>query len=488
MFWTIVNHELRNILLSRKFTTTFLVVSGLILLSVSVGIEQFFRSSRQFETTSQLVKQEMREARGWMGLNNKVLRRPDPVQIFVSGVNDDVGRISSVGSFNDVKLTNSTYSDDPIFAVFRFVDLGLIVTVVFSLLAILFTYDAVNGEAERGTLQLVFSNAVPRTHYIIAKFLGSWLALVIPLIVPFLAAVLLLLLWQVPMTMDNWLRLGFLAIASTLYLTFYIALGIFLSTTTKRSSVSFLLALVVWVCLVFILPRAGTAIAGYVVTVPTVAEVEGKRDAFSKDRWAQYEKVMVEKWQKRNEPMNGMSKEEREAYREGKMWGWMEEDDRDRKEVQTDIDAFSMKLNQDVRNKKAGQERLAFTLSRFSPASAFQLAAANLAGTDIAVKTRYEDALNEYRPVFNAYKEKKQKENGGGGGIRISIDSDSGFKIDSGREKGVLDISGLPEFNHPASTFKDAVAPATIDFGLLGFFSLAAFAGAFVRFLRYDVR
>ncbi len=287
---------------------------------------------------------------------------------------------------------------------------------------------------------------------------------------------------------DDWLKLMTLFGAAVLYLTFFISLGIFLSTMTKRSSVSFLFSLVIWVCLVFIVPRAGATIAGQIIPVPTVAEIEGQQETFSKDRWSKYEDVMQEKWKQRNAPTEGMSKEEREAFREKNMWQWMEEDDKDRKDVQKDIDAFAAKVNEDLRNKKAEQEQFAFILSRLSPASAFQLAAMNLAGTDISLKRRYEDALNSYRPVFTTYKEKKQKENGGIGGIRISVDSDTGVKIDTGREKGVLDTSDMPRFEHPLHSYRDAVTPAIIDFGLLGIFSLAAFAGAFVRFLRYDVR
>lgn len=488
MLSTLITHELKNIFFSPKFPLTFAVVTILVLLSVVVGIDQFNNATRQFETTTELVQQEMREARGWMALNNKILRRPDPMQIFVSGVNNDIGRISGVNSFNGIKLTHSTYSDDPIYALFRFVDFAFIVTVVFSLLAILFTYDAINGEAERGTLQLTFANAIPRAKYIIAKFIGSWLGLVVPLLIPMLLSLLLLLVTKVPMTSDQWMQLISLFAASLLYITFFIALGIFISTTTKRSSVSFLFSLVIWVCLVFIVPRAGATFAGQIINVPTVAETESQRDSFSKDRWTQYEAVMQEHWKTRNAPTQGMTKEEREAYREEKMWEWMEEDDRDRKQVQKDIDEFGKKANEELRNKKAEQEQFAFTLSRFSPASAFQLAAMSLAGTDITLKTRYEDALNEYRTVFTKYKDKKQKENGGMGGIRIEMNSDTGVKIDTGREKGVLDISDMPRFDHPAHSFKDADTPAIIDFGLLGFFSLAAFAGAFVRFLRYDVR
>lgn len=488
MLTTLITHELKNIFFSPKFSLTFAVVSLLLLLSVVVGISQYNNAMRQYETTTQLVAQEMREARGWMALNNKVLRRPDPMQIFVSGVNNDIGRISGVNSFNGIKLIHSTYSDDPIYAVFRFVDFAFIVTVVFSLLAILFTYDSVNGEAERGTLQLTFSNAVPRTRYILGKFIGSWLGLVTPLLIPMLLSLLILLVWNVPMTADHWLKLVTLFGAALFYLTFFISLGILLSTMTKRSSVSFLFSLVIWVCLVFIVPRAGATIAGQIITVPTVAEIEGQRDAFSKERWTSYENVMQEKWKQRNAPAAGMNKEEREAFREANMWQWMEEDDKDRKDVQKDIDEFAATVNEDLRNKKAEQERFAFMLSRLSPASAFQLAAMNLAGTDISLKSRYEDALTTYRPVFTTYKDKKQKENGGMGGIRITMDSDTGVKIDTGREKGVLDTSDMPRFEHPVHTYRDAVTPAIVDFGLLGIFSLAAFAGAFVRFLRYDVR
>lgn len=488
MLSTIITHELKNIFFSPKFSLTFAVLSVLVLLSVIVGINHFERSTRQYETTMQLVQQEIRESRGWMSVNNKTLRKPDPMQIFVAGVNNDIGRLSNVSSMSGIKLTHSTYSDDPIYAIFRFVDFAFIVTVVFSLLAILFTYDSVNGEAERGTLQLTFSNAVPRAKYILGKFIGSWIGLVLPLLVPVLLSVLMLFLWNIPMMPDHWLKLVSLFGASLLYMTFFIALGIFLSTTTKRSSISFLFSLIIWICLVFIVPRAGTAIAGHIIPIPTVAEIEAQRDAFSKDRWTQYEQVMQEKWKDRNAPTQGMNKEEREAFREEHMWEWMEEDDRDRKQVQKDIDAFGLTLNEDQRNRKAEQERLAFTLSRISPASAFQLAAMNVSGTDIALKNRYEDALQQYRPQFTSYKDKKQKENGGMGGIRIEFNSDTGLKIDTGREKGVLDLSDMPQFEHPRHSFADAAAPAVIDFGLMGICSLAAFVGAFIRFLRFDVR
>jgi hypothetical protein len=103
------------------------------------------------------------------------------------------------------------------------------------------------------------------------------------------------------------------------------------------------------------------------------------------------------------------------------------------------------------------------------------------------VKARYEDGMNEYRGTFNAYRDRKQKESGSSGGIRISFDTNSGIKIDTGREMA-LDLSDMPQFTHPRPSWSEVVSAAVVDFGLLGMVTLLAFAGAFVAFLRYDVR
>jgi len=61
-----------------------------------------------------------------------------------------------------------------------------------------------------------------------------------------------------------------------------------------------------------------------------------------------------------------------------------------REERDADRAEYSKRLNEDRRNRQAYQERLGFILSRFSPASAFRLAAMNLASTDILLKSRAE--------------------------------------------------------------------------------------------------
>ena len=413
MFGTLILKELEAILLSPKFAATFLVVSALMLLSVFMGIQEYHSSVAQYEAATELVRQEMREARGWMMLNDRVYRAPDPMQIFASGAQYDIGRYSTISAWEPVKLVHSAYSDDPIFALFRFMDFSFIVSVVLTLFAILFTYDTISGERERGMLQLVFSNAVRRTHYVAAKFAGAWLGLVLPLMVPTLLSVLLLPLLDVPMTGELWARLGILIGVSLLLLTLFAAFGVFVSSVTRHSSVSFLVALVSWVAFVLILPRAGVMVAGQIIHLPSVAETEALQDQYASNRWNEHLEERSAIWRKRESSMAGLSEEERQAKREEMEWVWAEEDEQARKEMQRDIDDHARRLTEESRNRKQAQERLAFTLSRISPVSAYQLAVMTLAGTDIALKTRTEDALQDYRNVFNEFKARKQKESGG---------------------------------------------------------------------------
>jgi hypothetical protein len=228
--------------------------------------------------------------------------------------------------------------------------------------------------------------------------------------------------------------------------------------------------------------------AGHLLPVPTVAEVESRRDAFAKDRWEGHMQDLGKRWQSREHAMRGMSEAEREAYRDERMAQWMEEDDAHRRAIQREIDEYSRLLNEDLRNRAADQARLAFTLSRFSPASAYQLAAMTLAATDIGLKSRYEDAMRNYRTAFLEYVERRQKETGGMGGFQITVDSNEGVQFSMPREAGALDLSGMPAFAPPAVSSIAVATGVVVDAGILALCAILAFAGAAGAFLRYDLR
>ncbi|MEQ9310038.1 MAG: ABC transporter permease subunit [Balneolaceae bacterium] len=488
MLSILIQKELKNILLSPKFTATFLVCSILIIISVFIGINEYENAVTQFEINQQIAQQDIAQSSSWGTVRNIVHREPTPMQILVSGLHFDVGRLSGISSFSDVKLTRSPYSDETLFAIFRFIDFAFIVQVVLSLFAILFTYDAINGERENGTLKLAFANSVSRVTYLVAKFTGIWLGLIVPLLVPILIGLLLVLLFKVPVSGSHWISIFGLISLSIMYITFFIGIGILVSAITRKSSLSFLLLLVIWIGGVLILPRMGVMAAGQLVEIESVAQIEAKQEAFQQARWNRYSEQLSKVWQSREQEMEGMSEGERRTYRDNKEWEWLEVDDALRKQIQTDIVDNNRKLYEEVQNKKIVLQNLAFSLARISPVSSYQLAVMNISGTDIGMKSRYEESMRNYKDAFVTYAEKKQEETGDTGGFRIEVDSNEGVKLDFGRNDQTLDTSDLPRYEAPLVLASNTFGNSILDFGLLAIFIILSFGGSFIAFLRYDMR
>ena len=163
MWSTLIEKETKAVLLSPRFAGTFAVAADPDPAQHRGGHPGVprLRAFAQAAGAQLLDEEQASPRRGWL-FPNRVFRSPDPLQIFAGGVHNDVGRLSMVSTMGEAKLRQSIYSDDPILAVFRFLDLTFIIQVVLSLFAILLTYDSISGEREQGTLQLTFANAVPR--------------------------------------------------------------------------------------------------------------------------------------------------------------------------------------------------------------------------------------------------------------------------------------------------------------------------------------
>ncbi len=238
--------------------------------------------------------------------------------------------------------------------------------------------------------------------------------------------------------------------------------------------------------MVFIIPRVGVLAAGQLVSVPRVAEIKGQRDAYAKDKWGKYYVEMEERWRERGAGNNCGGGD---PHEDEKTWAMIQEEDTKRKGVENEINAHDMKLRDDLRQRKASRERVANTLTRFSPVSAYQLASMTIAGTETSMKSRYEDSMNAYRTQFVDYvSDQETKAGPGAGHIMITMSSETGFSLSTGEDQSSLDISGLPRYTAPILSFADSAAPAIIDFGLLILYILAAFAGSFISFLRCDIK
>ena len=142
------------------------------------------------------------------------------------------------------------------------IDWAFVIGYVLSLIALLFTFDAVAGEREHGTLRLMLANSVPRHTVLIGKFLGALMSVSIPFA---LAVLINLLVLSTSSTVylgaDAWGRLGIIFFVALLYICLFLALGLLVSTRVQRSAVSLVILLLTWVTLVVFMPSVLALIA-----------------------------------------------------------------------------------------------------------------------------------------------------------------------------------------------------------------------------------
>lgn len=130
-------------------------------------------------------------------------------------------------------------------------DWVFIIKIIFSLFAIIFTFDAICWEREQGTLTLMCANPISRSSVLLGKYLGACGTLLIPLIMGVIINLLIILavggiLGSVSLQWGHWLRIGLLTLASMINISLFALLGLLVSAAVQRSSSSLLILLTLW--------------------------------------------------------------------------------------------------------------------------------------------------------------------------------------------------------------------------------------------------
>ena len=326
MFSRILRKELLHYLLDFRFIAVFTFCALLSVLSAYAGAQRYTRQLREYNTVSESNRRAFQEKsidQGrlydlyWYGYQWN--RRPETLSLLVFGLSGDLGREVYIGYQNAPRFEASVFETDPIHALFEVLDLAFVVGVVMSLCVLLFTFDAVCGEKEGGTLRLYASFPVSRSTLALAKLAGSTLAVLIPFLFCFLlAAAALALSPEVGLQAGDWARMVCLAGLYALYLTAFAAFGLWVSGLTHRRMTAFLGLLGLWTAWVFVVPDLTVTVARRLIPVPSV--------------YAQQKQVIEARWEiktgmvkerneywKRNTPKNwdALSEAQRRGLREG---------------------------------------------------------------------------------------------------------------------------------------------------------------------------
>jgi ABC-type transport system involved in multi-copper enzyme maturation permease subunit len=393
--------------------------------------------------------------------------------------------------------TNS-FDENPLPTLFPSLDFLFIVTIIMSLLAILFSYDAITGERQSGTLRLVIANSIPRTTILFGKFIGGTASLIIPFILALLVGVLYVNLNpNIQWDGSAWVELALLTAASITFITLFYLLGLMVSTFSRYSAISILNCLFLWVLLILVIPNVCPYISAQLYRIPSIKETERQAEEInraSREVLQQRKTQVVNKF--RGDYGGLFSKLESLGF--GKI---LDDEIGDKEKVEelaaadsqfkTVVDAFRHELEQtqqewrgtlrkkedtlwaNLNTKAAAQTRLAKNLACISPLSNFVYVARDLTGTGLHSLDYFEQVKSEYGKQFWPYVVKK---------VEDAKKNDPKFTWDS-----FLDISDRPRFVFKEEPLKDKLGKVLPYCGILGLFNVVFFAAAFARFMRYDV-
>jgi len=469
MLKDIIKKEIVETITSPKFVFTFLLCAVLILLSVYTGITSYRAEQKEFTAAIALNKKNLESQTNYLTLaamGTKVNRPPQVLSAISSGIDEAIGRVATVNSGNDPNLIDSKYSSNPVFSVFGALDLTFIVKIVLSLFAILFTYDAIVGEKERGTLKLTLSNKVPRDKLILGKVIGGYISLLIPLIIPLILSLLILMVFPgIHLTGADWGRLLLMFVIFFLYLSVFFTLGLFVSARTSKGSTSFLILLFIWVVFVTIIPKVSVLAASQIKPIPSVHEITSKKEAFVQQIQSGAQKEMLD-WVKQNPPKPG---EDQKAFQE-RLRKFLE--DFQQKKT-SEVEANNAVLERDYQARKRAQEKLAINISRISPASALTFSTMSLARTGLDEHQRFLDSIRAYKPIFAKWANQK---------AMSTLD----FSGTGQTAKVVLDE--MPQHGFQSEPLSKSLARTIPDIVLMVILIIVFFVGSYVSFLKYDVR
>ena len=469
MLRDIITKEIQDTIMSPKFVFTFLLCTILILISVYTGINTYQAEQKEHSAAVALNRKNLESQANYQtlaGVGVKINREPQVLSTVVSGVQEAVGRQATVNIAYDPSLADSKYSSNPIFAVFGALDLSFIVKIVLSLFAILFTYDAIVGEKERGTLKLALSNRVPRDRLILGKAIGGFVSLLIPLVIPMVLGLIILMIYpNVSLSGEDWGRLGLIFLMFLLYLSVFFTLGLFVSSRTSRSSTSFLLLLFIWVTFVTIIPKAAVLVAGQIKPIPSVHEITAQKDAYLQE----VQKEAIE------EQTKYFTEHQRPAD-QAEIPKWNEETKQWLEEFQqrltSQLDERNAAIERDYQVKVRSQQNLAVNLSRISPASALMFSTMSLARTGISEYERFLAAVRTYKPIFTKWVNAK---------LMRTLNL-------SGGPQPKPELDDMPQLEFNPESFGDSFSRMVPDLILMVILIVLFFVGAFVSFTKYDVR
>jgi len=487
MIWRIAQREFLLNLMTFKFALGVVVCIVLTAVFVPILARDYQQRLRTYHENVARDKAELRRVRVYRNIRPTLFRPPCVLSVFSEGLEKRIDVSATIELEQVPQMRGAAAQGNPYQAIFPVFDASLIFRIVVSVLALLVAYDAVSGERERGTLKLALSGNVRRYEILLGKLLAGMMVLIVPVTVVFVIALVILLCFPlVQLTGSDWGRIALMYLTSVIFTAAMYNLGLLFSCLAKRSAISLVLGLFLWVLFVVVVPNASVCLASRIRPIEPRTELDEQILAMRKECDRRV-------WDSMPESSGGSQSDAGDAF--GSYYHRKLEGDARKYysvyypvhyRLSTECAAKCWEMERQYLAGLAAQKSLAGRLARLSPISVYENTMLRLAGTDEGAWKAFLDAVQEQRGELVGYVRAKTNDFSA-----TTLFTPYTFEqmehLEREGEDPPLKLDDLPRFIYRAKAVRD-LHRAIPDLGLLVFINLLLFALSFVAFLRYDVR
>ncbi len=466
MLMTLIQKEMMHHILSVRFIALLLMCLLLVPLILSTNYRNYRQSLIDYQEAVKLANIEETTMNPGMPLEpelevSKLFLKPTPLSVFANGLADALP--GYLGMTRNGITQGAPALTSSLSYLLGHLDFLFVVGIVFSLLALLFTFDAVAGEREAGTLRITLANSLPRDLFLWSKLIGGYVVFVIPFLMSLLFG-LLILVWQgfplgEPEIFPRVLGLTFI---SLLYIGVFFAIGTVISTYLDNSKTALIIAFTVWVFAVLITPRVGFLAAKLIAPTRSSQSIymakKAMRDDFNVALEEEKQKMIMEipRDEKGHIHIGGeIAKKINERMKP------FEEEYRSKFQDQ------SNELDRHYQRETERQEQVGQMLSRLTPTSSLIYITTNLTQTGKGKRSTYFQMGDRYYEMLHT--------------DLFSKIIDYAYS----RQHKPVKITQPPSLE--ITTLGETLRQSAVDVMLLCFFAVMLTTVAFLKFFRSDI-
>ncbi len=486
MIWQIAKREILDNLTRFRFAFTVILVMALMVMNAIIFVSSSYQrriSAYSQDTTDAIASMKGRSSNlSELGVKGpgSLYKRPSQLGFIATGADANlpkrvVGNAESGGNwrapnfhYSSSNVWSLAYPQDPFrkndaLPNFTELDWTFVIGLIMSFMAVLFTYDAISGERETGTLSLLMSHSVSRATVLLAKFIGAFLTLMIPLLIGILLNLMIVNVSElVSLDGSEWTRIGIIFVISAVYISIFLWLGLFISSQFSNSSSSLLVLLLIWVVFVVLIPNTVGVLASNFQQVPSRSEVSRLKQAKLDEIDHRYFETDRRLFQFGSPSDNPPKIEALQVWA-----GYLTE----RADVKSRFDDEHL-------NKQFAQVAFTQQVTRLSPASIYKYAMESLSGTGFARHKKFVQHARRYRQQFIDFIKSED-----------SADKESYhvYFVKEGLSQKPIAFNSIPKFSEQL-TLGVAFEGAVLDLTLLVSLALLLFMATVLVFMRVDVK